>query len=125
MNYDLLKVLEFWEREKEIKHGTLIAAMEDALLAAAEKVAGKLRRLRAVVGPNTGDIKAFAKFLVVEEVASKGAQVSLADARNLKPDLWLGEELDVDVSPREFGLVAAAYARQALELPRVPKAKPS
>ncbi len=114
MNAEFLAVIEFWEREKGIRKEILVAAVEEALLSAAKKAVGPARELRCVIDPKTGDIKAFAKLVVSERVASKHDQISLFDARRIKPDAQLGDEVEVEVTPTNFGRIASQNAKQAL-----------
>jgi N utilization substance protein A len=114
MNADLVAVLEFWEREKGIKRDVLIGAVQEALLSAAKKAVGPAREMRCVIDPKTGDIKAFAKLVVSEKVSSKHDEISLPDAKRIKADAQLGEELEVEVTPADFGRIASQYAKQAL-----------
>ncbi len=114
MNADFLAVLEFWEREKGISRDVLVQAVEEALLSAAKKAVGPARELRCVIDTKTGDIKAFAKLVVSEKAASKHDQISVFDARRIKADAQLGEELEVEVTPAGFGRIASQYAKQAL-----------
>lgn len=114
MNADFLAVLEFWEREKGINRDVLVGAVQEALLSAAKKAVGPARELRVVIDHKSGDIKAFAKLIVAEKVISKHDQLWLFDARRLKADAQVGEELEVEVTPVGFGRIAAQYAKQAL-----------
>jgi N utilization substance protein A len=114
MNAEFLAVLDHWEREKGISRETLLAAVQEALLSAAKKAVGPARDLRCVIDPKTGDIKAFAKLIVSDKVLSKHDQISVFDARRIKPDAQVGEEIDVEVTPTGFGRIAAQHARQAL-----------
>jgi N utilization substance protein A len=114
MNPEFLAVLDFWEREKGIKRETLVAAVEEALLSAAKKAVGPARELRCVIDPKSGDIKAFAKLVVAERVISKHDQISVFDARRIKADAQVAEELEVEVTPNNFGRIASQYAKQAL-----------
>src|SRR5438876_6165627 len=114
MNADFLAVLEFWEREKGISRDVLVAAVNEALLAAAKKAIGPARELRCAIDQKTGDIKAFAKLLVSEKVVSKHDQISVFDARRIKPDAQIGEEVEVEVTPAGFGRIASQYAKQSL-----------
>src|SRR5512137_186717 len=124
MNADFLAVLEFWEREKGINRDVLIGAVEEALLSAAKKAVGPARELRVSIDPKNGDIRAFAKLVVAEKVISKHDQISQFDARRLKPEAQVGDELEVEVTPVGFGRIAAQYAKQALmmQLRRAEKA---
>ena len=114
MNADFLAVLEFWEREKGISKDVLLAAVQEALLSAAKKAVGPARELRCSIDPKSGDIKAFAKLVVAEKVLSKHDQISVFDARRIKADAVVGEELEVEVTPAGFGRIASQYAKQSL-----------
>jgi N utilization substance protein A len=114
MNADFLAVLEFWEREKGISRDVLIAAVQEALVTAAKKAIGPARELRCEIDQKTGDIRAFAKLLVVEKPISKHDQLSLSEARRIKPDAQIGEEIEKEVTPTNFGRIASQYAKQAL-----------
>jgi len=114
MNADFLAVLEYWEKEKGISRDVLMSAVQEALLSAAKKAVGPARELRVHIEPKTGDIKAFAKLIVAERVVSKHDQMSLFDARRVKPDAQVGDEVEVEVTPTGFGRIAAQYAKQAL-----------
>lgn len=114
MNADFLAVLEFWEREKGISRDVLVGAVQEALLSAAKKAVGPARELRVTIDPKNGDIKAWAKLIVSEKVISKHDQISQFDARRIKPDAVVGEELELEVTPTGFGRIASQYAKQAL-----------
>ena len=114
MNADFLAVLEFWEREKGISREVLVAAVQEALLSAAKKAVGPARELRVEIDPKNGDIRAYAKLVVSERVIAKHDQISTFDARRLKPDAQIGEEVEVEVTPAGFGRIASQYAKQAL-----------
>jgi len=114
MNAELLAILEYWEREKGINRNTLLSAVEEALLSAAKKAVGPARELRVAIDPKSGDIKAFAKLLVTDKVISKHDQISIFDARRLKADADIGQELEVEVTPTDFGRIASQNAKQAL-----------
>src|ERR1700753_3052701 len=114
MNADFLARLEFWGREKVVIGETLMAAVQEALLSAAKKAVGPARELRVQMEPKTGDIKAFAKLIVADRVISQHDQISVFDARRLKADAKVGDEIEKEVTPTGFGRVAAQYAKQAL-----------
>jgi transcription termination/antitermination protein NusA len=114
MNADFLAVLEFWEREKGINRDVLVGAVHEALLSAAKKAVGPARELRVAIDQKNGDIRAYAKLIVSEKVISKHDQISVFDARRIKADAHVGEEVEVEVTPVGFGRIAAQYAKQAL-----------
>ena len=114
MNADFLTALEFYEREKGISRELLLAAVNEAVLSAAKKAVGPARELRVTIDPKNWDIKAFAKLVVSEKVISKHDQISVFDARRVKPDAQLGEEIEKEVTPAGFGRIASQYAKQSL-----------
>jgi len=114
MNADFLAVLEFWEREKGISRDVLVGAVQAALLSAAKKAVGPARELRVDIDQKNGDIKAFAKLIVSDKVISQHDQISVFDARRIKPDAKVGDEIEKEVTPTNFGRVASQFAKQAL-----------
>ena len=114
MNADFLAVIEYWEKEKGISRDVLTSAVQEALLSAAKKAVGPARELRVAIEPKTGDIRAFAKLIVSDKVISKHDQISTFEARRLKPDAQVGDEVEKEVTPTGFGRIAAQYAKQAL-----------
>ena len=86
----------------------------EALLSAAKKAIGPARELRCAIDQKSGDIKAFAKLLVSDKVLSKHDQISVFDARRISPEAKLGDEIEVEVTPANFGRIASQYAKQSL-----------
>lgn len=114
MNAEFLANLEFWEREKGISRDVLIGAVQEALLSAAKKAVGPARELRVTIDQKSGDIRAFARLVVADRVVSKHDQISVFDARRIKADAQPGEEIEVEVTPANFGRIASQNAKQAL-----------
>src|SRR3989440_10955575 len=98
MNADFLAVLEFWEREKGINRDVLVGAVQEALLSAAKKAVGPARDLRVAIDQKSGDIRAFAKLVVSERVISNHDQISVFDARRIRADAQVGQEVEVEVT---------------------------
>ena len=114
MNGELIAVLEYLQREKGIDKETLLQAVEQALLQASKKAVGPARELRIEIDRKTGEIKALATLVVVELVQNKHDEISLTDAKRRKPGVQLGETVDVEVTPANFGRIAAQTAKQAM-----------
>jgi transcription termination/antitermination protein NusA len=114
MNAEFIAVLDYWEREKGIRKDVLLGAVQEALVSAAKKAVGPARNLRCTIDPKSGDIKAFASLEIVDKVTSKHDQVSVIDARRSRPDAEVGQDLEVEVTPANFGRIASQYAKQAL-----------
>jgi N utilization substance protein A len=114
MNAEFIAGLEYWEREKGVSREILMAAVHESLLSAAKKAVGPARELRVEMDQKSGDIKAFAKLIVADKVISQHDQISVFDARRLKADSKVGDEIEKEVTPQGFGRIAAQYAKQAL-----------
>ena len=114
MNSEILAALDFFERDKGIKREVLLEAINNAVLSAARKAVGAARDLRVDMDSKTGEISAVAKLIVVERVQNKHDEISLTNAQKIKPDAVLAEEIDVQVTPKDFGRIAAQTAKQAI-----------
>ena len=114
MNGELVAVLSYLEKERGIDRETLFVMVENALLSASRKSVGPAKGLRIQMDRNTCDIKAFATVDVVETVVSKHDEISLHDARRIKPAVKLGDEIEIEVTPQNFGRIAAQTAKQAI-----------
>ncbi|HEY5793023.1 MAG TPA: transcription termination factor NusA [Chthoniobacterales bacterium] len=115
MNSELIAMLDYLERERGIKREVLVEAISSALLAASKKsfTAGT-RELRIEINPKNGQIKAFAKLIAAESITNPHDEILLSKARLTQPEVQPGEEVEVEVTPKDFGRIAAQTARQAI-----------
>ena len=114
MNAEIAAMLDYMERERGIKRETLLEALSTALLSASKKSVGAARDLRIDIDPKTCDIRALANLIVVENVTNPQDEIALTRARKLKPDAKLGDTVEVEVTPKNFGRIAAQTAKQAM-----------
>ena len=115
MNGELITLLDYYEREKGIDRATMIKALEDGILAAAQKGQGQpTRGIAVTIDPKTGDIRATVKLIVVEAVKDPAGEIPVLRARRIKPDAHAGEEIEVELDVRHFGRIAAQTARQSI-----------
>jgi transcription termination/antitermination protein NusA len=115
MNSELIAMLDYLERERSIKREVLVEAISSALLTASKKnFTSGTRELRIDIDPKLGSIRALAKLIAVERVQNPHDEILISKARALKPGIQAGEEIEVEVTPRDFGRIAAQAARQAI-----------
>lgn len=114
MTSELLAVFEYYEKEKGISRDKMIEALSSAILTASRKSIGPARELRIDIDPVKGGIKAKAKLMVVETVTAPYDELNLATARKIKKNAEIGDEIEVDVTPKDMGRIAAQTARQAM-----------
>jgi len=114
MNTELQSILGYIERDRGIDKEVLIQAVEFALQSAARKNLGEDQDLTIKIDRKTLDIKAFAQLTVAEGPTRAKGKISLAEARRKKADAAVGDEIEVEVTPRNFGRIAAQTAKQAI-----------
>ena len=113
MNSELLATLEYIEQERGISKEQLVAAVEKAILSASRKAIHPASSLSVKLDRATGELQAWAKLEVVESFPNND-QILLSEAQKSVPDAKVGDVIDVEVTPRNFGRVAAQTARQAI-----------
>ncbi|HET7512695.1 MAG TPA: transcription termination factor NusA [Chthoniobacterales bacterium] len=114
MNAEFIAMLDYLERERGIKREVLIEAVSNALLSASKKSVGASRDLHIDIDPKSGEIRALANLIVTEKVTNPQDEISLEKARRIKPDAQVGEAVEVEVTPKNFGRIAAQTAKQAM-----------
>ena len=111
---ELKALFDYYEKEKGIDRGKMVEALSQALLAASKKSIGPARELRIDVDPEKGTIKAWAKLIAVEKVENPWEQIPIATALRLKKDAVVGDEIDLEVTPKNMGRIAAQTAKQTM-----------
>ncbi|MDF1849393.1 MAG: transcription termination factor NusA [Verrucomicrobiales bacterium] len=114
MTNELLALFEYYEKEKGIKRDTMVEALETALLSASRKSIGPARDMRIHIDPDKGDIKAFATLVVRDRVDNPYDEIDIFTARRLQPGIDVEDELEVDITPANFGRIAAQTAKQTM-----------
>lgn len=114
MNKDLVAVFEYLEREKGIKRDIVIAAIEESLVAAARKSVSGASNVTVHINPKTGSIEVYSEKEIVDDVEVPAQEISLEDAREIDPDCQIDQFIDVIVTPKDFGRIAAQKARQII-----------
>lgn len=114
MNKDLIAIFEYLEREKGIKRDIVVDAITESLQQAARKSIHGASNVTVEIHPKTGVIEVFCDKEVVEKVSNPVLEISLKDALELRPDVELGQVMTCQVTPRDFGRIAAQKARQII-----------
>ena len=113
MNNELLAMLDYIEQKRGISQEQLVTAVENAIASASRKSIHPASRLQVKLDRKTGQIRAWAKLTVVEAFPNND-QITLEKARTVFPDVKLGDEIDWEVTPKNFGRIAASTARQTI-----------
>ena len=111
---EFIKALEDLAKERRINKDLLFSTIESALISAYKKNFGKNASVRASIDRNTGAVEVFSRKTVVDEVEDPQSEISLDDARQIQPIYELGDLVEVPVTPRNFGRIAAQTAKQVV-----------
>lgn len=114
INKDLFAALDELEANKGIKKEFFLETLEAALAAAYKKNYGEARSIEVKITPEKNKIEFFAYKTVVETVEDPDTQVSLEDAQQLKKSIKLGDTLKEEITPKDFGRIAAGTAKQVI-----------
>lgn len=116
MNAELIEAIRLLEKERAIDAEVLFEAIEDALVSAYKREfdAKTVDNIRAEVDRETGAMRVFLSKEVVETVEDPNAQISLSEAKALSPDFDLGDEMEYQLSPQDFGRLAAQTAKNII-----------
>lgn len=114
MNSELIDALNQIEKEKDISKEILLEAMENSLVAACKNHFGKADNIRVNIDRETGEVAVYAEKEIVEEVTDKVTQISEAEAILRFPKNNLGDIVHVEVTPKNFGRIAAQKAKQVV-----------
>lgn len=114
MNKEFILAIEELEKEKEISKDLLVEAIESALVSAYKKNYGTSQNVRVNVDRETGDINVFMRKDVVEDVLDPFIEVSLEDAKAIDPEYELNDVIEYQVTPKDFGRIAAQTAKQVV-----------
>lgn len=114
MNLEVMSALNELEKERGITKEIILEAIEAAITSAYKRNYGTAQNVRVEVEDRTGDINVYARKMVVEDVIDDTIQISLSEAKTIDPNYSLDEVIEVEVTPSDFGRIAAQTAKQVV-----------
>ena len=130
---ELIKALNVLVEEKNISPDVVFEALQLALKTAYKKNFNSKKNVRVDINRETGDIKVYSYYIVVPEIKeaelvedeegnitriepeiNRDAQILLEDAQKKVPNIKVGETIEEEVTPKDFGRVAAGTAKQVV-----------
>lgn len=114
MSSDLLDALTALEKQKGISRDVIVDAIEAALVTAYKRNFNQAQNVRVDLNLDKGTMKVYARKDVVEEVEDERLQLALEDALAINPAYELGDIVEEEVTPRDFGRIAAQTAKQVV-----------
>lgn len=113
-NQNLLYVLKELEREKGISEAALLEAITGALALACKKQLGLGAEVDVEYNPANAQFRVFAEKQVVARVTDPSMELALEPAREIDPSVEVGQTVRFEVTPKDFGRIAAQTAKQVV-----------
>lgn len=114
MNAEFMQAFEQLGREKGIAPEILFEAIEAALISAYKRNFSSAQNVRVSLDRDTGEIHVYARKAVVEEASDSRLEISLDEARAIDPRYDLEDVVELEVTPKNFGRIAAQTAKQVV-----------
>ena len=116
MNKEFILAVEELEKEKDISKDLLIDAIESALVSAYKKNYGNSPNVRVNIDRVNGDIDVYMRKNVVsdEDVMDEYGELTLDEAREINENYEIGDVVELKITPRDFGRIAAQTAKQVV-----------
>ncbi|WP_203362342.1 transcription termination factor NusA [Bacillus sp. REN10] len=114
MSTELYDALVYLETEKGIERDVIIEAIEAALVSAYKRNFNQAQNVRVDLNLATGTMRVFARKEVVDEVFDSRLEISEAAAREINPAYEIGDIVELEVTPKDFGRIAAQTAKQVV-----------
>lgn len=113
-NAEFFDALEELSKEKGISPDIIFEAIEAALISSYKKNYGTNQNVIVNIDRDSGSIDIYAEYLIVDEIEDEATEISLEDARKIDHNYEVGETLRKNVTPSEFGRIAAQTAKQVV-----------
>ena len=114
MNSEVINAIADLEKERGINADVLFDAIEVALITAFKKNFYSNENVRVSMDRKTGEIHVYAQRKVVNDVYDPDTEISLADAKEISKKYELDDIVENEVTPRNFGRIAAQTAKQVV-----------
>ena len=114
MSEQLFEAIDFLGKEKGIDKEVLLEALEAALISAYKKNFKSASNVRVDLDEEAGTMRVFSRKTIVEDVEDTQQEISLEEAKNIDPNYELDDVIEVEVTPKDFGRIAAQAAKQVV-----------
>lgn len=114
MSSELFDALVILEKEKGISKDVIIEAIEAALISAYKRNFNQAQNVRVDLNLERGSMRVFARKDVVDEVYDPRLEISVEEAQTINPNFQLDDVVEIEVTPKDFGRIAAQTAKQVV-----------
>ena len=116
MSREILLLADALAREKSVSKDVVFQALEQAIASASKKRFRGEADVRVQIDRDTGDHEAFRRWQVVYEpdLENEDNQIGITDARDEDPEVQIGDYIEEELEPIEFGRIGAQAAKQTI-----------
>ena len=114
MNKEFIEALDELEKSKGISKDVIFDALETALVSSFRKNFQSEQDVFVDINRETGDIKLYSQKTVVDEVEDDVNEISLEDAKKINSKYQVGDTVNFEEAPKEYGRIAAQTAKQVV-----------
>jgi N utilization substance protein A len=114
MKSDLYAAINQIAAERNIPREAILRGIEDAIITAYRRISGTDQNVAVKLDLQSGDARVFERRTVVETVEDPATEISLEEARRIDPDARVGEVIEKETTPADFGRIAAQTAKQVV-----------
>lgn len=113
-NKELIQALEDLEKEKGIKKEYILESIKTALETAYKRNFDSSENVKVDIDPKTGATHIYSEKEVVDVAKNDVLEIGLKDAQKISKELKIGDTVDVEIVPKDFGRIAAQTAKQVI-----------
>lgn len=114
MELNLKPLIKQISKEKDLDEGIIKEAVEQAIITASKKSLSQFYKARPVLDMESGELKIFVTKIVSETVKNDHIEISVKNARKLKKRAKIGDTVEIEVEPTDFGRIAAQTVKQII-----------
>ena len=113
-NKELILALEEKKKKKGIKKVELLESIQTALVTAYKRNFDSKENVKVVMDDKTGETYVYSVKEVVEKIENPVEQITLKEAKKINKTLQIGDTVEVEIVPKNFGRIAAQTAKQVI-----------
>ena len=114
MNKEFIEALAAVAKERNISEEMLFKTVEQALVSAYKRSFSNATNVRVSIDTVSGELNVFSQKTIVEEIKDPRSEETLENAKRINPEYQLGDIIENEVTPQDFGRIAAQTAKQVV-----------
>ncbi len=111
---NLIRAVRELEKERNLPREVLLDIIRQVIIRAYQKQCGRDENLRVDIDFENARVNIFTHKIVKEKIDTPSLEISLEEARKIKPNAKIGEVIEIEVTPLELGRIAVQTAKQVL-----------